>query len=46
MRAVRFHEHGDESVLQVDEVDRPEPSPDEVLVEVAAAGVNPVDTYF
>ena len=46
MRAVRFHEHGDESVLQVDDVDRPEPGPDEVLVEVAAAGVNPVDTYF
>ncbi|PSQ08369.1 zinc-binding dehydrogenase [Halobacteriales archaeon QS_6_71_20] len=46
MRAVRFHEHGDNSVLQVDEVDRPEAAPDEVLVEVAAAGVNPVDTYF
>jgi len=46
MRAVRFHEHGDESVLQVDDVDRPDPAPDEVLVEVAAAGVNPVDTYF
>ncbi|WP_435062665.1 NADPH:quinone reductase [Halobaculum sp. EA56] len=46
MRAVRFHEHGDESVLTVDEVDRPEPAPDEVLVEVASAGVNPVDTYF
>ncbi|MFC7070800.1 NADPH:quinone reductase [Halobaculum lipolyticum] len=46
MRAVRFHEHGDESVLAVEEVDRPEPAPDEVLVEVASAGVNPVDTYF
>ena len=46
MRAVRFHEHGDESVLQVDDVDRPDPAPEEVLVEVAAAGVNPVDTYF
>ncbi|UIO99481.1 NADPH:quinone reductase [Halobaculum sp. CBA1158] len=46
MRAVRFHEHGDESVLQVEELDRPDPAPDEVLVEVAAAGVNPVDTYF
>ncbi|WP_277555246.1 NADPH:quinone reductase [Halobaculum limi] len=46
MRAVRFHEHGDESVLQVEEVDRPEVDSDEVLVEVASAGVNPVDTYF
>ncbi|SEP90779.1 NADPH:quinone reductase [Natrinema salaciae] len=46
MRAVRLHEHGDADVLQVDEIDRPEPADDEVLVEVAAAGVNPVDTYF
>jgi len=46
MRAVRSHEHGDADVLQVDETDRPEPAADELLVEVAAAGVNPVDTYF
>ncbi|QSW99003.1 NADPH:quinone reductase [Haloterrigena alkaliphila] len=46
MRAVRLHEHGDADVLQVDEVDRPDPAEDELLVEVAAAGVNPVDTYF
>jgi NADPH2:quinone reductase len=46
MRAVRYHEHGGSAVLQVDDVDRPEPSDDEVLVEVAAAGINPVDTYF
>jgi len=46
MRAVRLHEHGDADVLQVDEIDRPEPAADELLIEVAAAGVNPVDTYF
>ncbi|MEF8851312.1 MAG: NADPH:quinone reductase [Haloarculaceae archaeon] len=46
MRAVRLHEHGGTEVLQVDETDRPDPDEDEVLVEVAAAGVNPVDTYF
>ena len=46
MRASRFHEHGDADVLQVDEIDRPSPGPAAVLVEVAAAGVNPVDTYF
>ncbi|WP_276271423.1 NADPH:quinone reductase [Haloarcula litorea] len=46
MRAVRFHEHGGPEVLTVDEVPRPEPGADEVLVEVAAAAVNPVDTYF
>ena len=46
MRAVRLHEHGDADVLQVDDVDRPTPGAHELLVEVAAAGVNPVDTYF
>ena len=46
MRAVRFHDHGGTDVLQVDEIDRPEPEGHEVLVEVHGAGVNPVDTYF
>ncbi|MFB6151134.1 MAG: NADPH:quinone reductase [Haloarculaceae archaeon] len=46
MRAVRLHDHGGTDVLQVDEVDRPEPREGELLVEVTAAGVNPVDTYF
>ncbi|QLG61576.1 zinc-binding dehydrogenase [Halorarum salinum] len=46
MRAVRFHEHGGPDVLRVDEIDGRDPGPDEVLLAVAAAGVNPVDTYF
>jgi NADPH:quinone reductase-like Zn-dependent oxidoreductase len=46
MQAVRLHEHGGRDVLQVDEVERPDPGGHELLIEVAAAGVNPVDTYF
>lgn len=46
MRAVRYHGHGGPRVLQVDEIDRPEPGGGDVLLDVAAAGVNPVDTYF
>jgi NADPH:quinone reductase-like Zn-dependent oxidoreductase len=46
MRAVTFEEHGGPDVLQVTEVDRPDPGGHELLVEVRAAGVNPVDTYF
>jgi len=46
MRAVRLADHGGPDVLEVAEVDRPEPGGHELLVEVAAAGVNPVDTYF
>ncbi len=41
MRAVRLHEHGDADVLGVDEIDRPEPGEDELLLEVAAAGSTP-----
>ena len=46
MRAVRYHDHGGPEVLQLDDVAMPDPGPDEVLVSVHAAGVNPVDTYF
>lgn len=46
MRAVRLHEHGGTGVLDVESIGRPEPGSHEVLVEVSAAGVNPVDTYF
>lgn len=46
MRAVRYHEHGGPEVLRVDDIDRPEPDDDELLVAVRAAGINPVDTYF
>lgn len=46
MRAVRYHEHGDEGVLQLEDVERPHPAAGEVLVETKAIGVNHVDTLF
>jgi NADPH:quinone reductase len=45
MRAVRFGETGGPEVLGVEEVADPRPGPGQVLVEVAAAGVNFIDTY-
>lgn len=45
MRAVRVHEFGPPKVLAVEDLPAPAPGPGEVLVRVAAAGVNPVDTY-
>jgi len=33
-------------VLQLETVDDPVPGPDEVVVELRAAGVNPADTYM
>jgi NADPH2:quinone reductase len=46
MRAVRYHDHGDPDVLEVNDIESPEPGHGEVRVAVRAAGVNPVDTYF
>jgi NADPH:quinone reductase-like Zn-dependent oxidoreductase len=43
MRVVRQTELGGTDVLEVVEVERPEPGPTEILVRVHAAGVNPVD---
>ncbi|MEJ1969467.1 MAG: NADP-dependent oxidoreductase [Rhizomicrobium sp.] len=40
-RAVRFDKYGDVDVLRVVEVDRPVPGPDQVLIRVKAAGINP-----
>lgn len=41
MRAVQFDHYGNFDVLYVAEVDRPTPGPNEVLVRVRAAGLNP-----
>lgn len=43
MKAVRIHAFGGPEVLQLEEVARPVPAPDEILVKVYASGVNPVD---
>ncbi|MGW4912816.1 NADP-dependent oxidoreductase [Streptomyces sp. NPDC004270] len=42
-QAVRFDQHGDRDVLYVTDISMPEPGPDEVVVEVRAAAVNPFD---
>ena len=40
-KAVRFDRYGDLDVLDVRDVERPEPGAGEVLVQVKAAGINP-----
>ena len=44
-RAVQVHAHGGPEVLGWGPVELPEPGPGEVLVDVAAAGVNFIDVY-
>lgn len=46
MRAIRYHEHGGTEVLSTDDIERPEPGFDELLVETRAIGINHVDTLF
>ena len=43
MKAVRINSYGGPEVLVEEDAPRPEPSTKEVLIEVYAAGVNPID---
>jgi NADPH:quinone reductase len=46
MRAVMVHENGGPEVLTTEDVPSPDPGPGELLVDVAAAGVNFIDVYY
>lgn len=43
MKAVRIHEYGGPDVLRYEDVPRPEPGAEEVLIRVFASSVNPFD---
>jgi NADPH:quinone reductase-like Zn-dependent oxidoreductase len=43
VKAIVMREHGGPDVLELQDTNRPEPAPTEVLVRVAVAGINPVD---
>lgn len=46
MKAIRVHEFGAPGVMRLEEVPDPLPGSEQVVVRVAAAGVNPVDAYI
>jgi len=46
MKAVVRHSYGSPEVIHVADVPRSAPGPGEVLVEVRAAGINPLDWHF
>lgn len=46
MRAAYIEKTGEPEVIQYGELPKPVPGPGEVLVRVAAAAVNPIDTYI
>jgi NADPH:quinone reductase-like Zn-dependent oxidoreductase len=43
MKAVVMHAYGGPEVLKLEDVPRPEPKDDEILIRVVAASINPVD---
>lgn len=43
MKAVRIQEFGKPEVMKIEEVERPAPAADEVLIKVYASGINPAD---
>lgn len=46
MKAIRVHEFGGPENLRLEEVPVPQPGPGQVLVTIAAIGVNPLETYL
>ena len=46
MKAIRVREFGEPKVLQLQEVESPQPGPRQVLIRMRSVGVNPVETYI
>ncbi len=46
MKAIIVREFGEPEVMKIEELPMPVPSGPQVLVQIKAAGVNPVDTYL
>jgi NADPH:quinone reductase-like Zn-dependent oxidoreductase len=46
MKAIVYHQYGSPDVLKIEEVEKPEPKDDEVLVQVHAASVNAYDWHL
>ncbi|MBI5642595.1 MAG: NADPH:quinone reductase [Deltaproteobacteria bacterium] len=46
MRAIRIHEFGAPEVMRLEDVPDPKPGPGELVVNIRAIGVNPVETYI
>jgi NADPH:quinone reductase len=46
MKAIRVHQFGGPEVLRLEEVPKPQPGSNQILLRIHAIGVNPVDTYI
>jgi NADPH:quinone reductase-like Zn-dependent oxidoreductase len=46
MKAIVYHSYGSPDVLKCEEIEKPVPKDDEVLIKVRAASVNPLDCHL
>ena len=46
MKAIVYHDFGSPDVLRLDEVEKPVPNDDQLLIKVRALSVNPLDWHF
>jgi len=46
MKAIRVHQFGGPEVLKLEDVPDPQPGPEQIVIRVHAAGVNPVEAYI
>jgi NADPH:quinone reductase-like Zn-dependent oxidoreductase len=46
MKAVVYHQYGSPDVLQVEDVEKPTPADDQVLIKVRAASINPLEWHY
>jgi len=46
MKAIVYHHYGSPDVLRLEEIEKPVPNDDQVLVKVRAASVNPLDWHY
>lgn len=46
MKAIVYHKSGSGDVLKLDQIEKPVPADDEVLIKVRAASVNPLDYHL